>query len=103
MSDGLAASANNNWGKGRGGRPWRRLRLLVLDRDKYLCKICENAGILTEATEVDHIIGVAEGCTDDMSNLRSVCKSCHDRITAIQRSNATSKKVRIGIDGWPIG
>lgn len=93
---------NKNWGKGRGGRPWRRLRKLVLDRDRYLCTLCFNAGILTEATEVDHIIGVAEGGTDELSNLRSVCRKCHEKITAIQRSKATSNKVRIGADGWPI-
>lgn len=32
--------------------------------------------------EVDHIVEVAHGGTDDLSNLRSVCKPCHRRRTA---------------------
>lgn len=98
----MQSQKNENWGKGRGGRPWRRKRARILDRDNYLCIMCFELGILTAATEVDHIIGIAEGGTDDDDNLRSLCSRCHARVTAIQRRNATSKKVGCDADGWPL-
>ncbi|WP_239372600.1 HNH endonuclease [Snodgrassella gandavensis] len=67
------------WGRGRGGRPWRRLREAVLLRDKYTCQYCGYASV--EGMEVDHIVNIAAGGTDDMSNLQTLCKSCHEMKT----------------------
>ena len=61
------------WGQGRGGRPWRRLRDRILERDEYLCQACRREGKLTLATEVDHIEPLFLGGTDDESNLESIC------------------------------
>jgi 5-methylcytosine-specific restriction protein A len=66
-----------NYGKGRGGRPWRRLRDKVLARDHYQCQICIKSCRVTEAREVDHIKPKAEGGTDDLGNLQGVCPECH--------------------------
>lgn len=66
------------YGQGRGGRPWRRKREAVMKRDQYLCQLCKQKGRITEATEMDHIVNVAEGGTDDESNLQSLCTPCHD-------------------------
>jgi 5-methylcytosine-specific restriction enzyme A len=63
------------WGRGRGGRPWRRLREAVLLRDKYTCQHCGHVGV--EGMEVDHIINKASGGTDELSNLQTLCRSCH--------------------------
>ena len=56
---------------------YRRLRLLVLERDRWVCQIkgptCTHA-----ATAVDHIIARADG--GDMynpANLRAACKACN--------------------------
>jgi len=68
------------YGQGRGGRPWRRKREAVLRRDGYLCQCesCQAVGRLPLlADEVDHIVPVAEGGTDDLSNLRAINKDCH--------------------------
>ncbi|OHV13000.1 HNH endonuclease [Kushneria phosphatilytica] len=62
---------------GRGGRPWRRKRESVLQRDRYLCQHCLRAGRATPATEVDHITALAEGGRDDESNLEAICSACH--------------------------
>ena len=56
---------------------WRRIRLLVLQRDGYRCRIggkkCE-----TVANQVDHIIPIADGGRRlDMNNLRASCKPCN--------------------------
>ncbi|WP_085947148.1 HNH endonuclease [Vreelandella titanicae] len=62
---------------GRGGRPWRRKRERILQRDKGLCQPCLRKGIYTPAEEVDHIDNKASGGTDEDDNLESTCKSCH--------------------------
>ena len=67
---------------GRGGRPWRRKRDAVLQRDRYLCQPCKRKGMVTPATEVDHIINREAGGTDADANLESICSTCHKAKTA---------------------
>lgn len=64
-------------GRGRGGRPWRRLRAAVLDRDQHLCQPCQRAGRATPAVEVDHVIPEAEGGRTVAGNLEGTCGPCH--------------------------
>lgn len=80
---------------------WRKLRQHVLDRDRGLCVICQANGSTMIATDVDHITPKAAGGSDDMSNLQSLCRKCHDRKT-IEDGGGTVKAT-IGLDGWPIG
>ena len=63
-----------NWGSGRGGRPWRRLKDKIHLRDQYTCQCC---GLVTMQLELDHIVNVAQGGNDDESNLQSLCPPCH--------------------------
>ena len=67
---------------GRGGRPWRRKRDRVLRRDNYLCQPCMRAERIQPASEVDHIVGLACGGTDDDDNLEAICTPCHKAKTA---------------------
>lgn len=58
--------------------PWVRVRLSILERDGYLCQI-QGPTCKTRATEVDHIIPIVEGGSRlDPTNLRSVCRPCHN-------------------------
>ena len=79
-----------NYGRGRGGRPWRRKRDAVLARDKHLCQCdeCKAAGRFTEANEVDHIIPVWQGGSDEPSNLRAINHDCHKAKTAREAAQA---------------
>ncbi len=63
-----------NWGTGRGGRPWRRLKEKIQLRDNWTCQHCRR---VTAQLELDHIVNVAQGGTDDESNLQSLCPPCH--------------------------
>lgn len=72
-------SGAESWGSGRGGRPWRRKRESILIRDNYTCRAC---GLTTQALEVDHIVNVAEGGTDEDGNLQAICIPCHKAKTA---------------------
>ena len=69
--------AQGNWGKGRGGRQWRKLRALILERDAHLCQPCRRRGILALADAVDHIRAIVNGGTDADDNLEAICNRCH--------------------------
>lgn len=69
---------------------WRRVRLLVLERDGWRCRIrgprCEG-----RANEVDHIVPKdAGGAALDPINLRAACQTCN-------RGRANRSKAE---DGW---
>lgn len=80
-----------NYGKGRGGRPWRRTRDAVMQRDGFQCQPCKRSHKVTLAAEVDHIIPCFEGGSDAMSNLEAICTQCHQAKTHAesQRSKRT--------------
>jgi len=68
-------------------RRWRWLRQHVLLREP-LCRACAALGRVTPATEVDHIIPIrAGGARLDVSNLASICKSCHSAKTMRESVN----------------
>ena len=76
------SAPGRTWGSDRGGRPWRRKRKAILERDNYLCQQCIREAIVSQATEVDHIINRAQGGTDEAHNLEGICVPCHKRKTA---------------------
>lgn len=49
-----------------------------------LCAACLAIGRITTATEVDHIMPLAKGGSNDLTNLQSLCKRCHSRKTATE-------------------
>lgn len=65
-----------------------------------LCRRCRERGIVTAATVPDHIKPLAQGGTDDDSNIRCLCQCCHDEVTAEQFGHR--KRLAIGADGWPV-
>lgn len=62
---------------------WRKVRASVLAAEP-LCRFCDEAGRVTPATVVDHIVPIADAPDRrlDPTNLRPLCKPCHDRRTA---------------------
>ena len=75
--------------------PWRRLRLAFL-QENPLCSHCQKKGIITPATEIDHIQSVNPhdpyntqsgkyGEPLNRANLQALCKSCHAKKTAATR------------------
>lgn len=76
--------------KRRYGRAWKRIR------DRYihahpLCEGCLEKGIYREATEVHHVLPLAEGGDHRDENLRSLCKECHAR-THAKRKDRWNKR-----------
>lgn len=68
----------------RRGRFWDRRRREALDRDGWRCRDCGRAGAL----QVHHIVPIEAGGTDDLDNLRSLCKDCHHKRHRRPRSAA---------------
>lgn len=64
----------------RYGRAWKRIRDRYIEAHP-LCEECKRNGILTPAEEVHHITPLSKGGGNERSNLMSLCKSCHSRIT----------------------
>ena len=73
------------WGKGRGGRPWRRIRERILQRDLYTCQAC---GLVAADAEVDHIVNLAQGGGEGDENLQTLCGPCHRAKTAREAGQA---------------
>lgn len=88
-----ASQIAQNYGNGRGGRPWRRKREAILKRDRYLCVPCADAGRVKEATQVDHRVPEAEGGTDHESNLQSICTECHDAKTQAEAARGLARRL----------
>jgi 5-methylcytosine-specific restriction endonuclease McrA len=61
---------------GTGPMPpgWAKLRAACLARDGGMCVLCG-----APATDADHIVPRAQGGSDDLANLRSLCHRCHLR------------------------
>lgn len=84
------------------GWEWQKARKQALKRDGHLCVPCLHNGRPTPATEVDHVLPRAKGGTDDLDNLESICRDCHQAKTAADEGRTYKPKVTIGADGWPV-
>ena len=83
---------NDSWGRGRGGRPWRRKREKIFKRDRYLCQLHLNMGKYIavdlhgpNAGVLDHKVPLSQGGSDDESNLWTICKQC-DKVKTVMES-----------------
>lgn len=56
------------------------VRQYVFERDSFQCRSCGQTGRETELT-IDHIIPLARGGSNDLSNLHTLCRSCNLRKT----------------------
>ena len=58
-------------------------------------------GVIASATDVDHIVPIADGGAPlDQANLQSLCHECHSRKTIAE--NGGKPKTAVGVDGMPI-
>lgn len=54
---------------------WRGLRGQCLERDGFRCVSCGARAIIA-----DHIVSRRNGGKDELSNLRSLCRGCDNRV-----------------------
>ena len=79
-SDKRSGSADKRW-SGRKLVEWRKS---ILMREP-LCRHCQEAGRVTLAQEIDHIIPLEDGGTYDSENAQPLCRACHVVKTAKDR------------------
>lgn len=75
-------------------RKWRRLREYKFSLNP-LCEKCLLEGKRVVAEEVDHIIPIFENedLALEVTNLQSLCKSCHSSKTATDKSQRGKGKI----------
>ena len=56
------------------------VRKYVFTRNKYQCQSCGQTHQETELN-IDHIIPLAKGGSNDISNLQTLCRKCNQRKT----------------------
>lgn len=56
------------------------VRQYIFQRDQYQCQSCGKTGLETNLT-IDHIIPLAHGGQNDISNLQTLCCMCNQRKT----------------------
>lgn len=84
-----------NWGKGRGGRPWARMREAIARRDGYLCQHCGRVTALEDG-DCDHIVPESQGGITHSSNLQWLCRTpCHADKTAAEALQARGIQPRL--------
>lgn len=71
-----------------------KLRRRVLSLTGGMCEILSR-GCTGVATEVDHIIPVAEGGTDELDNLQAACPGCHRIKTQAEAARGRAKFSRL--------
>ena len=65
---------------GIGGGSWEAIRRRVIARDQRVCYLCDQVVAEGEPIEVDHLVEVSEGGSNDLSNLATAHASpCHRR------------------------
>ena len=71
---------------------WQVLRMEILERDGFRCKVCGGGGRL----EVDHIKPVRTNpeLSFDPGNLQALCPSCHTKKTNIERGGPPPREDR---------
>ena len=71
--------------KAISNRFWAGLRRQAFDRDGWRCQACGGAGAL----EAHHVVELAQGGTNDLGNLRTLCRGCH--IAAHKRTQSAGQ------------
>lgn len=57
---------------------WRRLRRMVLNRDRNTCQACRVCHPYGRRLTVHHIVSRRDGGNDALSNLIALCEACHN-------------------------
>jgi 5-methylcytosine-specific restriction endonuclease McrA len=63
---------------------YRRNRDECMRRARWRCELRIGGVCIGAASECDHVVAVADGGINDVSNLRAACRPCHRARTAQQ-------------------
>lgn len=80
---------SHNWDSSRRPKDppgWKQLREVVIARAGGICQ--HEDGCTYQGKDVDHIVNLASGGTNDLDNLRLLCTWHHKRKTAQEAAQA---------------
>lgn len=97
MSDRTATDRQRRRFLHTGSKQWRAIRQQVLDREP-LCRHCKVRGLVTPATEVDHIYG--DTSDNRPEALQALCQPCHAHKTACELAGVPLKGC--DVNGYPL-
>jgi hypothetical protein len=73
------------------GKDWGPQRKLVIDRDRARCRVCDKF-VAYAGAEIDHIVPRGKGGSDNMDNLRTLCKPHHRSVHGGRSPKWTTKQ-----------
>jgi 5-methylcytosine-specific restriction enzyme A len=73
-----------------------RQRKQLIARDGPLCRSCSTDTRVVAGAHADHIVALADGGIDDVSNMQLLCRICHDH------KSAAESKARAARGGEPV-
>ncbi|GBO55217.1 HNH endonuclease [Pseudanabaena sp. lw0831] len=53
------------------------VREKIFERNNYQCQSCQKIDLTAKSLHIDHIIPLAQGGANDMSNLQTLCAKCN--------------------------
>jgi predicted HNH restriction endonuclease len=56
---------------------------IIASNQKWICAMCNNT--MDYTYEIDHIMPLFKGGTNDMSNLMALCRNCHGKKTILEK------------------
>lgn len=74
---------------------WYSLRYEVLERDHFQCQTCGQYAPNVQL-QVDHIIADADGGTDDIGNLQTMCFACNQGKSGLWMRRNHQARVNVG-------
>lgn len=82
----------SSWSGNRTPIP-KTTRLRILTRDQHTCQLCQGARCNNQHLEIDHRVPVAEGGSDDDTNLWTLGKHpCHTDKTRAEQARGRARR-----------
>lgn len=81
------------------GRALQALRLRIWSANPC-CAMCKRITAYPAGFELDHIVALTNGGTNEDGNLQVLCFPCHEIKTAADIGY--TPKTETGLDGWPV-
>ncbi len=78
--------------RGYCSRGWKLARAERLLLDHYQCQACGVVIAGGRGLHVDHVVPKAEGGTDLVANLQTLCRPCHSRKTVAEQGGVGQNK-----------
>lgn len=95
----MSPSKSPRFGRGqqvRSGGHWASIRRRVFQRDGHTCQVCLEIHDPRDL-RADHVIPRAQGGSDDLANLQTLCVPCHNAKTRNDNARTAGRLPGAGV------